>query len=257
MSLPGAMSERAVAVVQPLDLAIAHACERVSHNLNGQRLGRKGRETRERIIRTAIDELEGESDEPFTLSAVARRAGLGMSSLYNYFTDLSELMVAVLEPVMESARVTYLSLVDDYWPDDAVAAKSEEFWNCYWDFWNAHAAILHQRNRMSDAGDDRMLRDRVQSGHPLMQGICRQLGTGDMDAVPLASEEAMASVLVTMMERTITVQSKPSYRKFIRQSEAGRGPDLVPAGSHLLALAVLDSRKTHRQKSVQPRLKGV
>ena len=118
-------------MVQPLDLAIAQACNEVSYNLNGQRLGRKGRETRERIVRAAIDALGEGGEEPFTLSAVARRASLGMSSLYNYFTDLSELMVAVLEPVMASAHIDYLALLDDYWPDDELGARCQQFWCRY------------------------------------------------------------------------------------------------------------------------------
>src|SRR5690606_29136743 len=93
---------------QPLDFAIAQACESITHNLNGQRLGRKGRETRERIIHTAIRLLEERGAEPFSLSSVAREASLGMSSLYNYFNDASELMIAVLEPVMATADNGYM-----------------------------------------------------------------------------------------------------------------------------------------------------
>lgn len=241
MNAAGALSDRAAADERPLDRAIARACERVSHNLNGQRLGRKGRETRERIIRAAIDVLEAAGDEPFTLSAVARRASLGMSSLYNYFTDLSELMVAVLEPVMTAARDSYLLMLDDYWPDDRLDEASLAFWSCYSDFWDRHAAILHQRNRMSDAGDERMLGCRVEAGHPLMLGFCLQLGSGDGSAATNA-EQAMASVLATMLERTVTVQSNPSYRMFVETSGGRGSPNLGPSVARLLALALRDSR---------------
>lgn len=236
-----AMREATAAKADPAGLAVARAHEGVSHNLNGQRLGRKGRETRERIVRAAIDVLNEEGDEPFTLSAVARRASLGMSSLYNYFTDLSELMVAVLEPVTASARETYLAELRSRWPDDEIADRSLRFWRTYAEFWARNAAALHQRNRMSDAGDERMLACRVEAGLPLMHGFCRQLGSDAQREVP-GDARAMASVLATMMERTVTVQSQPSYRNYTDATLGSETGGLGSAGARLLALAIRDFR---------------
>ncbi len=237
------MAGHAAAEVQSLDLAIAQASEKVSHNLNGQRLGRKGRETRERIVKAAIEVLQEEGDEPFTLSAVARRVSLGMSSLYNYFTDLSELMVAILEPVMAAAQQTYLAELDDPWPDQELAARCERFWESYAAFWARHASILHQRNRMSDAGDERMLACRVEAGLPLMDGLSRQLGQGGARGSN-KDARSMASVLATMMERTITVQSQPNYRKYTTATLESGPSTLGAAGARLLALAVRDWRES-------------
>jgi AcrR family transcriptional regulator len=236
-----AMRGATAADADPFDLAVARASESVSHNLNGQRLGRKGRETRERIVRAAVEALNEDGEEPFTLSAVARQASLGMSSLYNYFTDLSELMAAVLEPVMALASETYLALLANHWPDAEITERCDEFWDCYAQFWSRNAAVLHQRNRMSDAGDERMLACRVEAGQPLMDGIARQLGTTDRR--PRREELAMASVLATMMERTVTVQSQSNYRKYTSATLGRRTSELGAAGSRLLALAVRDWRE--------------
>ncbi len=228
---------------QPLDPASAQASQNVSHNLNGQRLGRKGRETRERIVRAAIEVLSEGNEEPFTLSAVARQATLGMSSLYNYFTDLSELMASVLEPVMTSATETWLAELADHWPDQEVTERCDRFWQSYAEFWRRHSAVLHQRNRMSDAGDERMLACRVDAGQPLMDGIARQLGSGEVHG-PSDEERAMASVLATMMERTVTVQSQPNYVKYTAATLGRASSALSPAGARLLAVAVRDWRCT-------------
>lgn len=232
-----------VSDAEPFDLAVARAGQSVSHNLNGQRLGRKGRETRERIVRAAVEALNEEGEEPFTLSAVARRVSLGMSSLYNYFTDLSELMAAVLDAVMVSASETYLAELGSHWPDDEIADRCGQFWQSYAEFWSRHAAILHQRNRMSDAGDERMLACRVDAGQPLMDGLARQLQSGDARK-PNADELATASVLATMMERTVTVQSQPNYRKFTPATLGGGMGILGTAGARLLALAIRDWRES-------------
>ena len=55
--------------------------ENLSHNLNGQRLGRKGRDTRERIIAAAQEILtEPIEDGLITLSEVARRASIAAAA---------------------------------------------------------------------------------------------------------------------------------------------------------------------------------
>jgi AcrR family transcriptional regulator len=227
---------------QRLAPAVALSSQDISYNLNGQRLGRKGRETRERIVRAAIEVLGEEGEEPFTLSAVARQASLGMSSLYNYFTDLSELMVAVLEPVTASARETWLAELAHHWPDAEVAERCEKFWQSYAAFWSRNAPVLHQRNRMSDAGDERMLSCRVQASQPLTDGIAMQLMAVET-GTPTDEERAMAGVLVTMMERSVTVQSQPNYRKYTSATQGRSLSVLGAAGARLLMLAVRDCRE--------------
>jgi AcrR family transcriptional regulator len=238
-----AMDGEAAAEARPLAPALAQPLQSVSYNLNGQRLGRKGRETRERIVRAAIEVLGEEGEEPFTLSAVARQASLGMSSLYNYFTDLSELMEAALEPVMTSASETYLTELGSYWPDAEISERCEQFWQSYTDFWRQNAPVLLQRNRMSDAGDERMLACRVRAGMPLMDGIASQL-CRDKGAVPNEKERAVSSVLGTMMERTVTVQSQPNYRNYTAGSFERGMSALGLAGSWLVALAIREWRET-------------
>lgn len=231
--------------VQPLDFAIAQACEAVTHNLNGQRLGRKGRETRERIIQTAIRLLEGRRTEPFALSSVAREASLGMSSLYNYFNDASELMIAVLEPVMATADAGYMEIIRDYWPDEAVHEKCTEFWAAYLDFWHQHASLLHQRNQMSDAGDERMLRHRFEAVYPLLERIQLQLALNDGVDVG-ENVRSTAAVLITGIERTMTVQTQPNYQAMMGVRGERPRYDMAGASARLLELAIRDSREKLR-----------
>jgi hypothetical protein len=80
----------------------------LSHNLDGQRLGKKGRGTRERVLAATERLLAAPVDTGISLSAVAREASLGMTTLYLYFSDLTELLLAVLEPIMASAETSYV-----------------------------------------------------------------------------------------------------------------------------------------------------
>ncbi len=211
----------------------------VSHNLNGQRLGRKGRDTRDRIL-AACGELLADDDTPISMSAVARRASLGMTSLYNYFADLTELLLAALEPVMATAEDSYLAMLRERWPDAELSARSYDFMCAYHGFWARHSRLLHLRNTMADSRDERLLVQRVLATQPLIGLFVAQMdGTADDMRSPL---RGMATVLMTGIERTVTVATDNTLTNLFGPSE--RRVDnhyLVPAG-RLMELAIRDSR---------------
>ncbi|MBB6253344.1 TetR/AcrR family transcriptional regulator [Nitrospirillum iridis] len=181
-------------------------------NLNGQRLGRKGRNTRERIIAAAQSLLSGPRSTQITLSAVAREAELKMTSLYVYFKDLTELLLATLEPVMETAEAAYLSLVRERWPDEALNACCLRFLNAYLAFWREHSFLLHLRNSMADQYDERMMRQRVDAARPLITMLVRQM---DGDPTIIDSPAlSMATVLLTGVERVVTIVTDTTLVSF-------------------------------------------
>lgn len=215
--------------------------EAVSHNLNGQRLGRKGRDTRDRIIAGAAEILaDPDENSLITLSEVARRAGLRMGTLYLYFADLSELMLAVLEPVMATAEAEYTHLLRELWPDEELGGRTIAFVNAYHGFWRKHSRVLHLRNAMADRGDDRMLQHRVRSALPVMRLIGSQMG-----AQPTAYGNrisSMATALMTGLERVATVMTDNKVPFVV--NEPGNPLDLVlKAEARLFELAIRDQRQ--------------
>ncbi len=208
--------------------AAALAAKASSHNLNGQRLGRKGRLTRDRILVAANELLATPGDVPFSLSAVARQAGLGMTSLYLYFADLTELLLAVLEPVMAEAEAAYLGHLRERWPDETLNAHCLEFVTALHGFWHKNSAVLHLRNSMSDQRDKRMAANRVQAAQPVIGLLVMQM---DQHLEAGSQATGMATVLYTGIERVVTIATdrvlptvlpgefSPNVRNFLR-SEA-------------------------------------
>jgi AcrR family transcriptional regulator len=175
----------------------------LSHNLVGQRLGRKGRETRERILAATERLLAGPRDTAISLSAVAREASLGMTTLYLYFNDLTELLLAVLEPIIASAEDSYLAHLRTPWPDDSLGEHCLNFVEAYHEYWVRHSRILHLRNSFADNNDDRMRQHRIDASMPLIQLCVMQMG--DDPTIVSSPAAAMATVLVTSVERIITM----------------------------------------------------
>ncbi|RJF91185.1 TetR/AcrR family transcriptional regulator [Sphingomonas cavernae] len=211
----------------------------VSHNLNGQRLGRKGRDTRERILAATNELLAGPADVQISLSAVARNASLGMTSLYLYFNDLTELLLAVLDPVMATAEDAYISLLRTRWNEDELGARAQEFVKAYHTFWVKNSRILHLRNSMADHNDQRMMFHRVRSAQPVMLLLVEQMD-GDLSkqGSPVFS---MATALMTGLERVVTVTTDANLPTLLQSPIAFRG-NLLEAESRLIELGIRDYR---------------
>ena len=213
----------------------------VDTNLQGQKLGKKGRETRDRILATARQLIEDPESEGFSLSAVARSAGIRMSSIYNYFSDVTELFLAVLEPVADEAEGAYVALLRDKWSDHEIERKSAEFTNAFHDYWRRNSRFLHLRNNMADSYDERVLLQRIAMARETVRLLGRQMG-GARDSVT-GPEFDLASVLYTGLERVVTISTdaelKAHYPDDIKPRFEG---GTLHQQARLLALAIKDQR---------------
>ncbi|MFK4873686.1 TetR/AcrR family transcriptional regulator [Novosphingobium sp. ZW T3_23] len=221
-----------------LAAAVTGAGAGISHNLHGQRLGRKGRITRERILAAAIELVEN-TDEPVTLGAVARSVGLGMTSLYNYFTDFTELLLAILEPVMGTAQDEYFALVREYWSDEELATRAMAFVRSYHEFWARHTGLLHLRNSMADQFDVRIMHQRVNSTRPLIGLFVAQM---DRRGVLGDTAVMMATTLMTGIERSITLATDRRLRRILGTLPGRREESLLEVNARLIELAIRDTR---------------
>jgi AcrR family transcriptional regulator len=216
----------------------------LSHNLNGQRLGRKGRDTRERVIAATSALVAAGGDSQISLSAVARKASLGMTSLYVYFNDLTELLLATLEPVMATAEDAYVALLRSHWPDEELGARALEFVAAYHGFWVKHSRLLHLRNNMADRRDERMLIHRVRSAQPVMRLLVQQMG-GDLDS-PGSPVFSMATALMTGLERVVTVTTDDTLQNLLHTRFSSNHKHLLQAEARLLELGIRDYRARGR-----------
>lgn len=219
---------------------------KIDTNLQGQRLGRKGRITRDRIIAVTRELIDDPDSEDLSISAVARRAQLRVSSIYNYFPDLSDLFMTVMEPVIREAQVGYLQVLEEYWPDDQLDEKCAEFVEAFHLFWEENVRMLHVRNSLAQQHDPRVLSQRINSARRVVKLLALQMGSSAEKE--WGDEQDMASVLYAGLERVVTVVSdellKAPYPNHI---ERRFGKHTLKQQSRLLALAIRDERTRKTQ----------
>lgn len=222
----------------------------IGYNLNGQKLGRKGRDTRDRILAAAADLIDNEPETQISLSAVARNASLGMTSLYNYFSDLTELLLAVLEPVMATAEDEFVGQLREYWPDEELAERCGRFVAALYGFWDRHARLLHLRNNMADAHDHRVMMQRVQSTQPVILLLVKQMD-GDLAAGD-SPATAMATVLMTGIERSITVTTDDYVRTLFGTPNPRSKEHYLWPAARIMEMAIRDARLQMREWTKLP-----
>lgn len=220
--------------------APARAPKKLSHNRAGQRLGRKGRDTRERIIAAAAALIANPESGPITLSAVAREVSLGMSSIYNYFNDFTELLLALLEPVTADAEEGHLKILSQPWPDEDLDRRCREFVEAYHAFWVKHSRLLHLRNTFADQYDRQIMIHRVSTAMPAIALLTRQMGHDpDLRGTPALS---MATALYMGLERALTVATNEGLQKAFPTAFAVEIESMLRSQSRLLSLGIRDIR---------------
>ena len=214
---------------------------KIDTNLQGQRLGRKGRITRDRIIAVARELIEEPTAEILSISAVARRAELRVSSIYNYFPDLSDLLMTVLEPVLQEAQQGYLQVLGEYWADDALDEKCAEFVEAFRLFWERNVRLLHVRNNLAQQHDPRALSQRINAARRVVSRLALQFGCSSDEE--WSAEQDMASVLYAGLERVVTIVSDELLKApYPINIERRFGKNTLKQQARLLALAVREMR---------------
>lgn len=216
------------------------AAASVSHNQIGQKLGRKGQETRERILCAMLRLLDDPDGPPVTLTSVAREASVRLTNLYLYFPDMGELLLVALGRVMDTAEAAYLEMLRQRWPDGQLHEACLRFLRAHLEFWKRNARILHMRNAMADASDLRIVHYRNTATLPLIDLLAAQ-----MDGSSGKGDEAcfrVATVLLTGLERLATVVTNPHFAIMVGQQDnldQGTHVDgLIEAEAEVMSLAI-------------------
>lgn len=215
----------------------------VSHNLVGQRLGRKGQETRERILAAMLGLLEDHDGPPVTLTSVAREASVGMTTLYLYFPDMGDLLLSTLKRVMDSSEQAFVHRLRERWPDASLGERSQDFLHAHYAFWKRHARLLHMRNSFADASDPRVLAYRTEVSRPVLDLLVLQMD-GD-PAVTDTMSQHMATVLMVGFERVATVMTNPLFYNGEGDADAGKRAyvdKLVNAQARVIELSIRSQR---------------
>ena len=170
-------------------------------NKQGQRLGRKGEESRRRLLDATLSLIKVEALHKLSASRIAREAGMSSQSFYLYFKDMDDILLALSEePAVDAAEVAAVLANAPY--DLAPESAARTLVTAYSEYWNRHRAILNVRNYIADSGNMAFLKLRQNTTMPIIYAVADRIlvaqPTGKLDR---ASAVARAVIVYLAMER--------------------------------------------------------
>jgi AcrR family transcriptional regulator len=175
----------------------------MASNLEGQTMGRKGQETRARLLEVAAELLNSVPLREIRAADLARKSGISPANFYLYFENVEALVLYLAEQAADEAQY----LIDEVqlpWSWDGSEDHVERFVRNYFDFWDSHRAILRVRNLAAEEGNWAFHSARMRITVPLHQSIGAKVdesrASGRLCDGP--NSLTLASVALAGMERS-------------------------------------------------------
>jgi AcrR family transcriptional regulator len=200
-------------------------------NLYGQSIGRKGAETRERLIKATVELLEKRSLRDVSVADITAVAGTSSSGFYIYFADVAAAALAVAETIIQITPEIE-ALLSKEWAAENANANAHVLVSAYVNFTRQHHAILRVRNLAADEGDRRF----EEARHNAVARIHELLTTRIEAANNGLDPSSGASAVLALMERISAISRLPLRRHHSR-------PKLISSAAFLVASAMAPAKR--------------
>ena len=171
-------------------------------NQIGQVMGRKGQDTRARLIGAVVRLIADRPLRELKVSDIAREAGVGASSFYVYFPDVS---AAVLAALAQHSQATpeLMEIVDREWTPSNAIEFARGFVMAFRAFWKDNFALLRARNLAYDEGDERFNAQRCQDIEPILVSLAAKVEVSQRAGrlPPGVPPRRIAALLLGALER--------------------------------------------------------
>ena len=208
----------------------------VTINKQGQALGRKGAESRARLIEATREMIAETPADKLTASAVARAAGLASQTFYLYFADVDEVLLSLAgEAAADMAQI--VAELDLPWDVATIDAHAQRFIAAFYRYWDKHRAILNVRNFRAEMGQPTFVRARDDAAMPVVRGLAARIGAAHRDAkLPERDALARAVIIYSAIERMAS-----RYAIILGEGSVFDAEDLKRAEAHILRLLLAPS----------------
>lgn len=198
--------------------------KKISKNKHGQSLGRKGRETRQRLMDAARELLQSSSPTQLTVVAIAKKARSSSATFYLYFEDVRGLLLVLSEEAETDMKVVHEVLDEPWDPQFLDLDHASRVVDAYVSVWDKHREVLRYRNLEADRGDAEFENIRLRTVVRIVSRFAEHIFAAYPQGTNFTFTDAMAeaSVLAAAMERLAATDMEAVNR--------GVGPDAMWEG---------------------------
>jgi AcrR family transcriptional regulator len=170
-------------------------------NKQGQSIGRKGAESRRRLMDATRQLIAVEPAHKITASAIARAAKLASQTFYLYFKDIDEILLALSNEAGADMEDVHQAL-GAAWQSASPTEQARRFIHAFTAYWERNRAILTVRNYLADSGHPAFLTVRQEAAIPLIDAIAnRMMAANADDGLDGKSAFARSVIIYSAIER--------------------------------------------------------
>jgi AcrR family transcriptional regulator len=200
-------------------------------NKHGQSIGRKGAESRRRLMDATRELIVTQPAHKISASAIARAADLASQTFYLYFKDIDEILLALSDEAGADTDDLQGALHAQGIASEP-AEQSRRFIDAFSKYWDRHRAVLSMRNYLADSGHPAFLAMRHDAAMPIIEAITdRIVESHAKENLDRRAALARSVLIFSAIER---IASRPAT---MRNREGLLGPeDFEKAEAYILTL---------------------
>jgi AcrR family transcriptional regulator len=200
---------------------------------DGRVPGRRGRATRERLLRCTSDLLQKTSYRDLKVIDIARCAGTSPATFYQYFPDVEAAILVLAGSMAEEAGELAALISNSSWRGRAAAESAMRLVDGFLDLWERNRAILRVVDLSTAEGDLRFQSIRTHILNQVTVALSEAVGANraSRDVDPMAHAAAVVSMLAHVASHRYgfefwgirTEQMRRSMAHIVQSSVSGRG----------------------------------
>jgi len=204
--------------------------------LDGRALGRRGAQTRRRLLDATAELLETHGIRDLRVVDIARTVGSSPATFYQYFRDVEHAVLALAEEVGDEIA-PLVDRLETRWDADGGLDDARALVDGFVEYWDRHRAVLRTRNLAAQEGDERFRDVRHRTLRPFMVTLTAKI-TESREAGRVVGEmspAAASAALVALIERMA------AFHRELEQLDISRA-DVVETTARIIHQTVVGSR---------------
>jgi AcrR family transcriptional regulator len=170
--------------------------------LDGRPLGKRGVETRRRLLEASGDLLETHGIRDLRVVDIAREVGTSPATFYQYFQDVEHAVLTLAAEVGDEV-LPLARLVDEPWEGESGLDAARALVDGFVTYWDNHRAVLRTRNLAAQEGDVRFREVRNRTLGEFTSRFTKKIEVARAhgEVSQAISPVAAAAALVALIER--------------------------------------------------------
>jgi AcrR family transcriptional regulator len=176
--------------------------------VDGRTPGRRGRATREKLLKCTSELLEKSSYRDLTVIDIARCASCSPATFYQYFTDVEAAVLVLAEEMGANGEDLTAMIRGAGWRGKNGMAAAESIVDSFLELWERHRAILKVVDLATAEGDLRFQSARTHLLNAITVGLrdviedFRTAGGHPKDTDPMAHAATLVSMLAHVAQHS-------------------------------------------------------